>query len=581
VGDVDGDAWPDLLGVVDARWFVMRNNGAGGFAAPVNYGATEDPMSIELADMDGDGDLDPVVVGRDSLETAVYRNPGNGDFSTPTPKLAVPASALPSVTRGVDAADVDGDGDLDVAVPWSPLTVYGGGVALLRGDGAGSFSSPVNYPTPQYPIYAKLVDLDGDQHPDLLWADDFPPYDVKTRHNAGNGSFGPIVNWPMNTCGNGEVAALDVDDDGDYDIALCEYAGCTGGDPLNGRRVYVRLNNGDGSFQPPYIVVVSGFPERIRGADVDLDGHTDLLVTGNSWIDVCRGHSTGLFDAPLPAACDWGPKGFLVQDLDGDDLPDIASTNWGDVGSGGESVSFLRGHGDASFAPPLILPGSYSHDFGNSRDIVACDPDGDGDSDLVAGNWGSLDVSVFANRGAGMTPAFAGQVRYGTGWNTIDLLAGDFTGDGVDDVAAFVSFGSALGFAPGIVLLRGTAAASPFENLGHALPGALGAPKLGGTGALVAGEPVKLVLAGAKPGAAFVRIVGTAVLDLPFKGGVLVPQPALLLPLGTDAHGSSALLANWPAGVPSGISLVLQDWISDLSGPKGLTASNALQATAP
>jgi len=40
-------------------------------------------------------------------------------------------------------------------------------------------------------------------------------------------------------------------------IVLCEYAGCPG-DPLSGRRVYIRRNNGDATFQAPTIHVVSG-----------------------------------------------------------------------------------------------------------------------------------------------------------------------------------------------------------------------------------------------------------------------------------------------------------------------------------
>ncbi len=448
-GDVDGDGWPDILGATDARWTLMRGDGSGGFLEPEVFGATEIPVAVELADMDGDENLDPVVLGRESLEVAVYHNAGSGDFGTPAPRQVT--SSVPAVARGTDAADIDGDGDLDVAVASSPVLTNSGGVSILRGNGDGTFGAPLEYPSPKHAIYAKLADLSGDGKPDLLWADDAPTYDVKTRINAGTGLFGPITTWPMNTCGNGEVAAIDVDDDGDLDITLCEYGGCAGGDPFSGRRVYIRKNDGDGSFQAPYVHIVSGFPERIEGADVDQDGRTDLLVTGNSWIDVSLGNGDGTFQGPLPASCDWGPKGFCVADLDDDGRLDLATTNFGDLGSGGESMSILFGNGDGTFQVPVTKPLSYSHNLGGVGDIVAGDADGDGDLDLMAGNYGSLDVSYFQNRGAG---TFAAQQRYGTGWKTVDLVFGDFTGDRRGDLLTQVSFGSGLTFRPALVLLR-------------------------------------------------------------------------------------------------------------------------------
>jgi len=577
VADVTGDDWPDILGAFSPRWGLLIGNGSGGFLPSQVFGATESPMGIDAADLDGDGDLDPVVLGRDSLEVAVYRNPGHGEFATPQSSATVGAAAGPTVARGLTSADIDGDGDLDLAVSYSNVMFPGGGVSILR-NSQGTFLSPVQYPSPLHAIHVKLADLSGDGRPDLLWADDDPPYDVKTRMNTGTGNFGPIVNWPMNTCGNGEVGAIDVDDDGDLDIALCEYAGCAGGDPLNGKRVYLRKNNGDGTFQAPSIVIVSGFPERVHGGDVNGDGRTDLFVTGNSWIDVCLGLGNGAFQAPIAAPCDWGPKGFCVADLDDDGLLDLATTNYGDVGSGGESISILRGLGNGHFTLPVTLAASYSNTYGNSRDIVAGDADGDGDLDLMAGNWGSMDVSLYRNLGGF---AFAPQVRYGTGWSTIDLAFGDFTGDGRGDLAALVSGGGVLTFKPAIVLLRGGVLPGAWTGLGHGLAGAHGVPALTAAGTLQGGAPLTLTLHGALPSTLTQLVVGLANLSAPFKGGVLVPMPSLLVALASSASGSVVVGTTWPAGVPAGLSIYLQDWIPDPSGPQGFAASNALQGKTP
>ena len=75
-------------------------------------------------------------------------------------------------------------------------------------------------------------------------------------------------------------------------------------------------------------------------------------------------------------------------------------------------------------------------------------------------------------------------------------------------------------------------------------------------------------------------VVGLTPLDAPFKGGVLVPEPDLLvfgLPL--DATGSLLVSGAFPPDLPAGIDLYVQMWIEDGGAVHGLSASNALLAT--
>jgi hypothetical protein len=91
-----------------------------------------------------------------------------------------------------------------------------------------------------------------------------------------------------------------------------------------------------------------------------------------------------------------------------------------------------------------------------------------------------------------------------------------------------------------------------------------------------------LALTGALPASAVHLVVGVAVAELPFKGGVLVPTPDLVLSgLPTDAAGSFTLQTDWPAGAPSGLVLLFQSWVQDAGGPQGFAATNALAATVP
>jgi hypothetical protein len=119
--------------------------------------------------------------------------------------------------------------------------------------------------------------------------------------------------------------------------------------------------------------------------------------------------------------------------------------------------------------------------------------------------------------------------------------------------------------------------AGPWTDLGFAKAGSSGTPSLVGSGPLTPGSANVLALAGAKPSSPATLAFGFSAVNLPFKGGIFVPQPLLLLPQATDATGAASLAFTWPAGAPAGVTLVFQEWIKDPGASFGLSASNGLQ----
>ena len=118
-------------------------------------------------------------------------------------------------------------------------------------------------------------------------------------------------------------------------------------------------------------------------------------------------------------------------------------------------------------------------------------------------------------------------------------------------------------------------------DLGGQLP-ADGAASLSATGGATAGSPLELEASGLVPRAPATLVLGTSVANLPFKGGTLVPSPDLLLSgLVLDGQGALLLGATMPEGLPAGLTLCLQLWSPDPSGPKGFAATNALLITVP
>ena len=120
-----------------------------------------------------------------------------------------------------------------------------------------------------------------------------------------------------------------------------------------------------------------------------------------------------------------------------------------------------------------------------------------------------------------------------------------------------------------------------WTDLGQGKPGSAGTPALDGSGPLSALSSNHLDLTSAHPSSPVTLVAGLQQLGVPFKGGVLVPNPLVLLPLVTDATGKVTLPFTIPAGVPAGSSLYFQAWISDPGASAGLAASNGLQGVTP
>jgi hypothetical protein len=127
---------------------------------------------------------------------------------------------------------------------------------------------------------------------------------------------------------------------------------------------------------------------------------------------------------------------------------------------------------------------------------------------------------------------------------------------------------------------------SPFEgqwvDLGGGIPGTGGDPVLEGQGLLESGQAVAIGLIDAPAFEPAFLVMGFSVLQAPFKGGVLVPVPDIVVGgVPTNADGAIWLDTVVPPGLPSGSVLAAQYWFSSGVGPAGFIASNGVAATSP
>ena len=75
-------------------------------------------------------------------------------------------------------------------------------------------------------------------------------------------------------------------------------------------------------------------------------------------------------------------------------------------------------------------------------------------------------------------------------------------------------------------------------------------------------------------------MVGFSNQSVPFKGGVMVPMPDVIIPAGSGP-GIFGLPFVMPGVVPSGFTFYVQYWLPDDAGPQGFAASNAVSGTTP
>lgn len=183
INDVDKDGDLDL---VVARYAtknqVWKNDGQGNFSLYSEFDARR-TLDIELADIDGDGDVD-AVIGEDYASSkgsfGVWTNDGQGHFSSP-----IVLDLVNKTVESVAVADVDQDGDIDIYVG-----VKGAGKNVFYwNDGSGVLTTEqLSIDDNSYVSMLTLTDLNADSYPDLLRS-----YAATTFHINLNQPEAPLI----------------------------------------------------------------------------------------------------------------------------------------------------------------------------------------------------------------------------------------------------------------------------------------------------------------------------------------------------------------------------------------------------
>jgi hypothetical protein len=244
--DLNNDGFVDIVvgTTYQTQSRLFLGSGKGAFRDATSTHLPQAPLSLgdlEPGDVDGDGDLDLVLVDwgagsnmtNDGGVTRLWLNDGTGKFTDAT------AERMPALkvrfSWDVEFADVDNDVDLDVLVSCKRC----GGSYLFRNDGTGRFTDDPRA-LPQYTNNYEFepMDLDGDGWLDLVTINDgdiASETDQGSRRehvfrNDGTGRFrDATAAWwlPADNVGDDDnmVAYLDADSDGDADFVIGSLSG--------------------------------------------------------------------------------------------------------------------------------------------------------------------------------------------------------------------------------------------------------------------------------------------------------------------------------------------------------------------
>lgn len=305
---------------------------------------------------------------------------------------------------GCDFADVDADGDLDLAVSNGNDIVQAPN--YLYRNAAGTLPTHASWVSAdaRFSGHCEFADLDADGLPELMVANYITPGWglgwVQVYDNAA-GQLGASPAWESPHTFNSFRAGFgDPDGDGDLDLAVAT------GEAYNDRhQANLIFFNEGGALQPTpgWTSADVNAAYDVQFVDIDNDGDQDLAVLEGTYLGKVKIYynDDGVLATTPGWVSAWRHNGntFDFDDLDGDGDQDLAVHYNTQLGASGQAVVYWNEGGTLATEPGWV---SSFDEYGSA--IVCADVSGDGQPDLIAGSWWGP-VRIYVNQDGGFPVA--------------------------------------------------------------------------------------------------------------------------------------------------------------------------------
>jgi hypothetical protein len=422
VGDFNGDGHLDFVAkdTANNRNLILLGRGDGTFSAPIvsNIPPTSNYGPMAAADLDGDGNLD-LAMANVGPKIQIMLGDGRGSF-----RLGTSIKTKAVVIDSLIAADLGGKGKSNLVATTgvnfgNNFCVSGFGVAVLSQGSNGNWAE-ADYPTGTDPESVVAADMNGDGRLDLVVANAFSS-SISILLNKGgsaSSSFSPAIRYTPGPSFIDNVSVKDLNHDGKPDIVFRP----------NGA-LNVLLNQGDARFLSGSLVDVGLLPQALAVSDLNHDGIPDLALIG---FNGCPEGAPNQFISILSENGQALATGHLNYS------GDVWDIGLGDINGNGSTDAVLSGNPTSKILTSLL-------NKGNGTFSLASNPFTDVEDDgFAVGNYnsgGKADVATIATNsnefqvlfGKG-NGEFGSPATYHTGSNPVSIGKRDLNGDGYADL---------------------------------------------------------------------------------------------------------------------------------------------------
>jgi hypothetical protein len=340
------------------------------------------PYGVATGDFNRDGKQDIVVVNQDQDNVAVLLGNGDGTFAAPV-TYSLPAG----VPMQVAVADFNGDGNPDIAVITGQMNGFTSNVFVLLGNGTGNFSTAIITASGVNGLTIHAADINGDGKQDVVIGGNGS---AALLYGKGDGTFQNPVLLSSSSGALVDAAVGDVNGDGRPDI-VCAISNPTAG-------IAVFLQNSNGSFSPEPPLLASGNNgSGIALGDFNQDGKLDAILASNGFpfgaANVFLGNGDGTFQAGAPQLTGEHPQSVALSDFNRDGILDVVYSD------DDEPQQLYLG----MFVSAGAGNGTFDYNFeshpttGGTRGVAVADFNGDGWPDIVTVDSLGNSVTVFLN----------------------------------------------------------------------------------------------------------------------------------------------------------------------------------------
>jgi hypothetical protein len=387
VADMDGDGDMDIVSAsyTDDTIAWYENDGAAdpSWSAENIDTNADGALDIHVADMDNDGDLDIVSASDEDEIIAWYENDGATNPSWSQSDIYNDDDGWPS---RVYIGDMDGDGDMDiVSVSYNDDTI-----AWYENDGnanpSWSASDIATSADGAYDVFA--ADMDGDGDMDILSASRLDDTIAWYENNGASDPSWTASDIATDADGATSVFAADMDNDGDMDIVSAS---------INDDTIawYENDGNANPSWTTREIATDADYAESVFAADMDNDGDMDI-VSASAYDDTIAWYENNGASDPswtasdIATSADYATSVFAA-DMDNDGDMDIVSASWED-----DTIAWYENTATFSFDPTWSASDIDTNADG-AFSVFAADMDNDGDMDIVSASADDSTIAWYEN----------------------------------------------------------------------------------------------------------------------------------------------------------------------------------------